>query len=226
VGRAALVSVFGSYNAALEAAGLRPLKRSYTREELIEQLQRKKESLGRLPLTDDVIGDPDMASMKLFYDAFGSFNAAREAAGFGSRGRLVKYTPETLINQLQQKAAQIGRAPYAREVHSDPNMATIATFTRFFGSYSKAVQEAGFTPGAGTPKKNLLADTVAKHEKSTTNDASDFLTQLLNMSKRLGRIPTTREIKADPDMPSPNKIKAALRTSSWAEVVGHIKPFL
>jgi superfamily II DNA or RNA helicase len=86
VSTSACIKLFGTYNSALEAAGVKtsPMARRYTREEIIRQLKRLTKELGRTPSCKDVqdaskkgrIAHPASISHK-----FGSFNNGLRAAG-------------------------------------------------------------------------------------------------------------------------------------------------
>lgn len=73
--RSSIMRHFGSYNKALEAAGLIPNQPRYTEEELIEILQNKAKELGRSPKIKEVKQGVTIAYR------FGSFNNALMAAG-------------------------------------------------------------------------------------------------------------------------------------------------
>lgn len=83
---------FGSYNVAVEAAGLVPnptlkmfYSKKYTNEQLIAQLQRLQKFLNRTPTSKDVetyCAELKMASASTFEHQFGSFMNALESAGF------------------------------------------------------------------------------------------------------------------------------------------------
>lgn len=146
---------FGSFNKALEAAGLSANRARRAREQLIEQLQKKAKELGRTPTQREVKQDSEMASVKSFERTFGSFNKALKAAGLGVNITRGSYTREQLIKQLKQKAAKLGRTPGAQVVDQDPKMASARVFRTHFGSFKKALEAAGLGLNAGdadTPK--------------------------------------------------------------------------
>ena len=78
---ATYIGRFGSWNKALEAAGLSSNKNSYSDEELITLLKAKAESLGRTPTQKDVDFDESMPSATTYRDRFGSWKNALRAAG-------------------------------------------------------------------------------------------------------------------------------------------------
>ncbi|MDD5226231.1 MAG: DEAD/DEAH box helicase family protein [Candidatus Omnitrophica bacterium] len=72
--------VFGSLHAAMDAAGLVPCRRvNLSEEELISQLKRLKDKLGRLPILEDIKAGSktrECSSYRAFYNAFGSWSEA------------------------------------------------------------------------------------------------------------------------------------------------------
>jgi hypothetical protein len=104
-----VIEHFGTWNAAKRAAGLLP-RRFATREELVDQLRRLGEELGRIPTArdlDDRRGT--MPSKSLYWHTFGSLSTALREAGFD-----VAVGEERLERAIAQGAAlarQVGRLP-------------------------------------------------------------------------------------------------------------------
>ncbi len=137
------IDAFGSFNKALEVAGLKANRATRTREKLIEQLQKKAKALRRTPTQREVKQDSEMASPNSFERTFGSFNKALEAAGLRVNSTRRSYTREQLIQQLKRKAAKLRRTPSAQIVDQDPDMASVRVFSNTFGSFNKALEAAG-----------------------------------------------------------------------------------
>src|SRR4051794_1789325 len=77
-----VIEHFGTWNAAKRAAGLVP-RRFATREELVEQLRRLGEELGRTPTARDLDERRGtMPSKSLYWHTFGSLSTALRDAGF------------------------------------------------------------------------------------------------------------------------------------------------
>jgi hypothetical protein len=77
-----VIEHFGTWNAAKRAAGLMP-RRFISREELLEQLRRLAEELGRTPTARDLDSNRRrIASKSLIWHTFGSLSAALREAGF------------------------------------------------------------------------------------------------------------------------------------------------
>jgi hypothetical protein len=104
-----VIEHFGTWNAAKRAAGLMP-RRFATRDELVLELRRLGEELGRIPTArdlDDRRGT--MPSKSLYWHTFGSLSTALREAGFD-----VAVGEERLERAIAQGAAlarQLGRLP-------------------------------------------------------------------------------------------------------------------
>ena len=140
------IRTFGSWNQALEAAGLsiNNLKFEYTDEELIELLQSRARNLGRTPTVKDVGSDNGMPSAMTYIRTFSSWNKALEIAGFSANQ--FDHTDEELIDLLKAKARSLGRTPTVREVNPDNDMPSAMTYINRFGSWNQALEAAGLTP--------------------------------------------------------------------------------
>jgi hypothetical protein len=104
-----VIEHFGTWNAAKRAAGLFP-RRFLTREELLEQLRRLGEELGRTPTARDLtLRGRSLPSQSLYAHTFGSFGNALREAGFE-----VLQGEERLERAVEQGAAlarTLGRLP-------------------------------------------------------------------------------------------------------------------
>jgi hypothetical protein len=104
-----VIEHFGSWNAAKRAAGLMP-RRFATRAELLEQLRRLGEELGRTPTAQDIKDRRgSMPSTSLLWHTFGSLSTALREAGFDvavGEERL-----ERAIAQGTELARRLGRLP-------------------------------------------------------------------------------------------------------------------
>jgi hypothetical protein len=77
-----VIEHFGTWNAAKRAAGLTP-RRFISRDELLEQLRRLGQELGRTPTARDLDANRGrVASKSLVWHTFGSLSAALREAGF------------------------------------------------------------------------------------------------------------------------------------------------
>jgi hypothetical protein len=104
-----VIEHFGTWNAAKRAAGLYP-RRFLTRDELLEQLRRLGEELGRVPTARDLAARRrSLPSASLYAHTFGSLANALREAGFE-----VLQGEERLERAVEQGAAlarSLGRLP-------------------------------------------------------------------------------------------------------------------
>ena len=173
--------VFGSFTAALKAAGL-PLNYSqpFTRADLIEQLNNLAATVGRSPSEADVMSASrkgTCARPNTFKRVFGTFYTALVEA------RLAQpITEEVLVAQLQDLGRALGRLPSHADIdqaHGEGRCAAVSTFVRWFGSVRTARMAAGLGGKRVTP----------------IND-DEVLLPLKELAAKLGRSPTMSEVKA------------------------------
>ena len=104
-----VIEHFGTWNAAKRAAGLMP-RRFATREEIVAQLRRLGDELGRTPNAHDIRARRGtMPSTSLYWHTFGSLATALREAGFDvavGEERL-----ERAIVQGSELARRLGRLP-------------------------------------------------------------------------------------------------------------------
>jgi Homing endonuclease associated repeat len=120
---------FGSFNRALELAGLEVSRKNYTDEELLDMIRDKAKELGRTPQIRDV---PNYATIR---SRFGSWNHALELAGFEKQR--IYYTDEDLIKIIRDKTKELGRPPRRRE------LIQYQAIKDHFGSWEKGLIAAG-----------------------------------------------------------------------------------
>lgn len=181
---------FGSFTKALELVGFGSIRhrQRWTNEEMLAALVKKSGELGRTPRMEDVDNDPDMPSTVLYLERFGSFVKAVELAGLHWNDYRIKWTDAELLDMLQFKAHELGRAPSVREIDNDPNMPSSTTYKGRFKSFARALELAG------------LELTNDKKWKKVSDE--ELLSLLVKKAEKLGRTPTKREVDVDPDMPS------------------------
>lgn len=134
-------SEFGSWNEALEAAGMDPNQRKdFTREELVQELQRLHSELDRVPLQADVRKYSEY-SVRPFYTEFGGISLAVEAAGMEPSWN--KLSRDMLINELERLEDEVERVPFVSDM-KDRGRWGIMPYYREFGSWKEALEAAGF----------------------------------------------------------------------------------
>lgn len=123
------------------------------REDLLDELRRLADELGRTPGRDDV-QDHSPHSPTTYYRRFGSYREACEEAGLEPNGH-APVSEEELIRALQDLADELGRTPTRREMNEMGEFGA-TSYWRVFGGYADACEAAGLTPndpGARTAQR-------------------------------------------------------------------------
>jgi Homing endonuclease associated repeat len=139
---------FGSWNAALEAAGLATIRWRWTSEEIILALQDDARLRGRPPTqTEWQGGGEGQPTASAAADRFGSWNAALKAAGFPARTRAwidgPRVTHDEVVVALQRDAERRGKSATAREWRESKQRPAVGTVINRFGSWNAALKAAG-----------------------------------------------------------------------------------
>ena len=151
-------------------------------DEMLQMLIAKAKELNRVPTRWEVDHDWDMPSATTYTKRFGSFTKALVAANLVAN-RLHLADGE-LIELLVKKTVQSGKTPSCSEINDDPNMPSVTTYAKRFGSLTKALAIAGLVP----------------NREYYTNQK--LIELLIEKSKKLGRAPSSPEVNNDPNMPS------------------------
>jgi hypothetical protein len=126
----------------------RGLRRRYTDEQIVEELQACAERLGRSPTMKEFAADRETSvHPQTVIERFGTWNAAKREAGLVPR-RFA--TREELLTVLRELGERLGRVPTARDI--DANRGTMPSKSLYwhtFGSLTAALREAGFDVPVG-----------------------------------------------------------------------------
>ncbi len=135
---------FGSWNKALEAAGLvvKKEQKFYSQKELIDYLQKAAVELGHSPFINEMDELKGYPSSSAFVYQFGSWNEALKAAGL-KVNRIKEYSREELITYLQKAVKELGRTPSGDEMNKLNGYPSVTAFTNQFGSWNEAIEAAG-----------------------------------------------------------------------------------
>ncbi|HEU5213118.1 MAG TPA: hypothetical protein VFU10_10145 [Gaiellaceae bacterium] len=146
------------------------LRRRYSDEEIVEQLQGTAERLGRAPTMREFAADAQTTvHPQTVISHFGSWNAATRAAGLVPR-RFT--TREDLVRLLRELGERLGRAPTARDLDEHrAEMPSKSLYWHTFGSLTTALREAGFDVPVGEERL----------ERALEQGAA--------LARRLGRLP-------------------------------------
>ncbi|WP_050051545.1 homing endonuclease associated repeat-containing protein [Halostagnicola sp. A56] len=135
---------FGSWSEALAEIDLKASrKRRVTDEELLEELTRLADELGRAPAANEMASDGEF-HYRTYSDRFGSWKEALEGAGIKASGD-GEIPNETLLAELNRLADELGRTPTTTDMNKHGNH-SIGTYRRRFGRWDDALDEAGVLP--------------------------------------------------------------------------------
>lgn len=136
---------FGSWNDALRKAGLKPGRRaSISDDELLSTLCAVAADLGYTPTIADMRTRDDVPSVSTYQSRFGSWSQAHQEAGLEPRTQEI-HTDGTLLEGIADLAAKVGGQPTADQMDERGPYA-VSVYQRAFGSWTAALQEAGFDP--------------------------------------------------------------------------------
>ena len=153
---------FGGWSAALKAAGLshlaspprparksRRLGRTLSDEQLIQEMQRISEIIGRSSVTVEDIDHHSVVGPSSFRNRFGSIKAALRAAGLveGILGR--RYTDEECYENLLVVWTHFGRPPTYDEIKSSPSVVGPKAYTHRWHTWRLAL--AAFVTRVNSP---------------------------------------------------------------------------
>lgn len=199
---------FGSWNLALDRAGLQVSKRMFIpRNELLAEMRRVAAELGSQILTKEQFEEFGKFSAETIVRAFGSWAAGLKAADLevsGSyRGRV---SEEELFDNLACVWEALGRQPKRDEVEAPLSRHSGKTYAKRFGSWRKALE--AFVSAANEdqrvtddkPQQGQIAESeVSSHQHfkhKTKRDPSWRLRFMVNRKDRFtckacGRSPVT-----------------------------------
>jgi hypothetical protein len=126
----------------------RDLRRRYSDDQLLTELQASARRLGRSPTMRELAADPEASvHPQTLVDRFGSWNAAKRRAGLVPR-RFA--TRDDLLLMLRELADELGRLPTARDLEARRGrIPSKSLYWHTFGSLGAALREAGFDVPVG-----------------------------------------------------------------------------
>jgi len=177
---------FGSFDGALSRIGLSSSKpkagRKITDRELLDELHRLSEELGRTPSGKEM-NQLGKYSKTAYVNHFGSWNEAVVEAGLEPVMEL-NITREDLLQEIQRLHDQLDIVPRAKDMQLhgryDPE-----TYRRIIGGWVISVREAGLTP---------------RYQRDLTQE--DILETLQDLRVELGHVPSMSEVTEHSDINS------------------------
>jgi hypothetical protein len=146
-----LSGYFGSYNAAVEGAGLEPNRsiRSWSKDEIIEFACKHANSEHQLPAIVDFDDIDQGPSSNTVFRTFDDYNQAVRDRGYDVReseqGKSNEYSREELLGWIDAFVTEFGIVPTSSDMREGP-MPSPMTYKNRFESIAQAIQEAGYEP--------------------------------------------------------------------------------
>jgi len=124
------------------------IRKRYSDEDIVGQLQASAERLGRSPSMREFAADSETSvHPQTVIEHFGSWNAAKRAAGLVPR-RFA--TREELLQLLRELGERLDRTPTARDLDEHRgSVPSKSLYWHTFGSLTNALREAGFDVPVG-----------------------------------------------------------------------------
>ena len=146
------------------------IRKRYTDDQILEQLRECAGRLGRSPTMKEFGADESTtAHPQTVIEHFGSWNAAKRAAGLVPRRFATK---EELLGLLRELGESLGRVPTAKDIDaSRGRLPSKSLYWHTFGSLTKALREAGFDVPVGEERLERAVE------------------QGVEIARRLGRLP-------------------------------------
>jgi hypothetical protein len=164
-----ILSVFGTFGAALDAAGMRPNPKSprWSRERILERIGAWSTEHGQPPMQKDWLGgsgsDWPSASTVIYY--FGSFAAGLQAAGCDVEGPRERraWSDEQIVDLIRAYVDEHAHLPKAMEwARASEGRPSAETIIRRFGSWRAAVETAGFVYSRSRYTRDSIADSFRR----------------------------------------------------------------
>ncbi|WP_415383016.1 homing endonuclease associated repeat-containing protein [Halosimplex sp. TS25] len=169
---------FGSWNEAIEKAGLTPNKKhDISDEDLIAEMQRLTGELGRAPKRSEM-NDRGKYSGAVYTRRFGTWSEGVEAAGLEVPAQRKQYTNEDLLEELRRLSdSNSGKIPTWTDMQTDGKMSAKIVSDRF-GSWREALIAAGFEVPT----------------RWSEVDAEDLCEELEELATRVQRVPRRKDV--------------------------------
>jgi hypothetical protein len=133
------------------------IRKRYSNDQILDELRRSAERLGRSPTMREFANDPETTvHPQTVIEHFGSWNAAKREAGLVPR-RFA--TPDELVRLLRDLGEELGRVPTAKDLDARRgSMPSKSLYWHTFGSLAEALREAGFDVPVGEERLERAVD--------------------------------------------------------------------
>jgi hypothetical protein len=133
------------------------IRKRYSDDQILDELRRSAERLGRSPTMREFAADPETTvHPQTVIEHFGSWNNAKREAGLVPR-RFA--TRDELVQLLRDLGAELGRPPTAKDIDARKGaMPSKSLYWHTFGSLTTALREAGFDVPVGEERLERAVD--------------------------------------------------------------------
>lgn len=149
----------------------------FTDDELLTELRELADTLGHVPTLQEYRNEGSH-SATTYYNRFGSWRDALDAAGLTPHDPDTKIPKSDLLAEIHRLADQLGTIPTAREMDTQGEYWT-STYRNAFGSWGNALEAAGY-------------ESRAEHPQIPTED---LLREINQLASELGRRPRVLDVK-------------------------------
>lgn len=160
-----IYSHFGSWQDALAEAGYEPREpdSEVTDEELLEELERLTDELGKRPTAAEM-NEHGAHWASTYRRAFGSWNAACEAVGLETLPPNAQETlSRTALLEELRRVAEVCGPPLSVSDMRDEGDHAARTYFRRFGSWKAAITAAGFEPHSAPTESGDSDEDTERH---------------------------------------------------------------
>ncbi|WP_434521302.1 homing endonuclease associated repeat-containing protein [Halorubrum sp. AS12] len=169
---------FGSWRAAIEAAGLGPYTQAdkIPRDKLVAELRWLRDEVGQIPTADQMDEHGGYAYIT-YYERFGSWaDALEEVFGEVPDREWEHVSDADLLAELQRLSSDDGSPPTTSDVTERGDHA-VSTYVDRFGSWQAALEAADFEPSTsqGVTTAELLAELRRLHDEFDTKPTTTIV---------------------------------------------------
>jgi hypothetical protein len=176
----------------------------YDKDEILRLLKVKADELGRFPKKREINEDDRLPSSETYRKYYGNLPQLAVAIGFpacqGKKRRA--YDHDELLTKIGQLAKELGRMPTVEEIDKSSDLPCASTVLRYFGSILRLGKMLGFS---------------SKVRYSRVYSDQELLDLLKTKADKIGKAPSTLDVKKDKGIPSIGAYKK--RFGSYSEAV-------
>ena len=114
----------------------------YTRQELINELYRVYNELGRVPKSSDMLVSKGRIGIDQYYIEFGTWSIALQEAGF-KLNKVRKYTQKMIIDAFHKFVHDFDKIPTCKDFDNTYGYPSPTTVAQIYGTWNNALQIAG-----------------------------------------------------------------------------------